>query len=192
MSIHDPAVSDLLAACACGLDAARAEAAIRDDRLTTLAALRRALGAAEDCPDCTGRLQGVLARVTAAMATEGLLAADEVYLPPDLSRQPPAMRARRSGAPVQISLPAAVARPAVPVGSAAEMALAAAVIEEMRPRLIADGGDVELVDIQGIRVLVRMTGACAGCQIAGLTLGGLSARMTSALGRPVRCVPVAR
>ena len=45
------------------------------------------------------------------------------------------------------------------------------VIEQIRPRLQADGGDIELVgvDDQGV-VKVRLQGACAGCPGAQMTL----------------------
>jgi NifU-like protein len=42
--------------------------------------------------------------------------------------------------------------------------------EDIRPALQADGGDLELVDIDGSRVVVRLTGACAGCPGAHVTL----------------------
>jgi NifU-like protein len=41
--------------------------------------------------------------------------------------------------------------------------------QEVRPMLQKDGGDLELVDIDGTRVAVRMTGHCSGCRAAGLT-----------------------
>ncbi|KPJ52708.1 nitrogen fixation protein NifU [candidate division TA06 bacterium DG_24] len=44
------------------------------------------------------------------------------------------------------------------------------VIDEIRPSLQADGGDVELVDIEGGVVKVRLTGACAGCPMSQMTL----------------------
>jgi Fe-S cluster biogenesis protein NfuA len=46
-----------------------------------------------------------------------------------------------------------------------------AVIDEIRPRLQADGGDIELVDVEeGGVVKVRLRGACAGCPGAQMTL----------------------
>ncbi len=46
-----------------------------------------------------------------------------------------------------------------------------AVLEEIRPAIQMDGGDVELVDIEpGGRVLVRLLGACTGCEMSQLTL----------------------
>jgi len=46
-----------------------------------------------------------------------------------------------------------------------------AALEEVRPYLQADGGDVELVEVddQGV-VQVRLKGHCAGCPMAEMTL----------------------
>ena len=45
------------------------------------------------------------------------------------------------------------------------------VIKEIQPSLRADGGDIELVDVdeEGI-VKVRLKGACAGCPFSRMTL----------------------
>ncbi len=43
-------------------------------------------------------------------------------------------------------------------------------LEEVRPHLQRDGGDVELVDVVDGVVKVRLTGACAGCPMAQMTL----------------------
>jgi Fe-S cluster biogenesis protein NfuA len=43
-------------------------------------------------------------------------------------------------------------------------------IEEVRPYIRMDGGDVELVEIAGDVVKVRLKGACAHCPMAQLTL----------------------
>lgn len=41
---------------------------------------------------------------------------------------------------------------------------------EIRPQLRADGGDMELIDIDGPRVTVAMRGACSNCRAADVTL----------------------
>ncbi len=41
--------------------------------------------------------------------------------------------------------------------------------EEIRPSLHKDGGDIELVDIDGPKVMVSFRGACAGCPSSHLT-----------------------
>lgn len=45
-----------------------------------------------------------------------------------------------------------------------------AVLEQVRPALLADGGDVQLVDVKDGVVSVRLTGACAGCPMSSMTL----------------------
>ncbi|NDY55387.1 Fe-S cluster assembly protein NifU [Desulfovibrio sulfodismutans] len=42
--------------------------------------------------------------------------------------------------------------------------------EEIRPALKNDGGDLELVDIDGRQVIVSLRGACVGCPASKLTL----------------------
>ncbi len=44
------------------------------------------------------------------------------------------------------------------------------VIDKIRPMLQADGGDVELVDVEKGVVKVRLKGACAGCPMSQMTL----------------------
>ncbi len=44
------------------------------------------------------------------------------------------------------------------------------VLDTVRPALIADGGNVELVDVKDGIVKLRLQGACAGCPMSQLTL----------------------
>ncbi len=45
---------------------------------------------------------------------------------------------------------------------------------EIRPSMQADGGDIELIDVDGNRVVVALRGACAKCISAESTLAGLA------------------
>ncbi len=45
-------------------------------------------------------------------------------------------------------------------------------LEEVRPALQMDGGDVEFVGLDGGVVRVRLLGACGGCPMATMTLVG--------------------
>lgn len=65
-----------------------------------------------------------------------------------------------------------------------------AILAELRPAFQADGGDCELVKVEPDRVLVRMTGACVGCQLAGATVQGVQARLMKELNQLVRVIPV--
>jgi len=42
--------------------------------------------------------------------------------------------------------------------------------EEIRPIIQADGGDIELVDVEDGIVKVRLVGACAHCPSSAMTL----------------------
>ena len=43
-------------------------------------------------------------------------------------------------------------------------------LEQIRPALQADGGDVEFIDVKDGVVSVRLTGACSGCPMSTITL----------------------
>ncbi len=43
-------------------------------------------------------------------------------------------------------------------------------LDEIRPALQSDGGDVEFVSLEGDVVKVKLTGACSGCPMATMTL----------------------
>ncbi len=45
-----------------------------------------------------------------------------------------------------------------------------AIIDKIRPALQADGGNIELVDIEDGIVKVKLLGACQGCMGAQMTL----------------------
>lgn len=64
-------------------------------------------------------------------------------------------------------------KPAVPkkLTNLQKIALIQEIIEsEIRPGLQADGGDVELVDIDGDNVIIALRGMCTGCLIADVTV----------------------
>ena len=44
-------------------------------------------------------------------------------------------------------------------------------LEEIRPFLAADGGDISLIDIEDDKIVkVQLQGACAGCSVNQMTL----------------------
>ncbi len=44
------------------------------------------------------------------------------------------------------------------------------VIDEARPNLQADGGDIELLGVENGVVKVKLKGACAGCPMSTMTI----------------------
>lgn len=207
--------------CKCfGVDAGMIERAIRGNKLTTLEMVTFYTKAGGGCNSCREPLEELLADVNAAMVAEGALRADEAhvfgsapkpvkkkaqgFVIPDMAPAP--MPPAKPSAPVQIAMPegslAVAEKPAAPatpapaapaaLSPAKEAITAARIIEELRPVFRRDGGDVELVDMEGSLVLVHLTGACSGCQLAAQTLGGIQKKISDALGRPVRVMPVAK
>lgn len=69
--------------------------------------------------------------------------------------------------------------------------LIAATIETMRPAIQSDGGDLELVSVNGHRVEVRLKGCCVSCANANQTLGGVRRKLMQVLNTPIMVVPVA-
>ncbi len=63
------------------------------------------------------------------------------------------------------------------------------VLDSLRPSLMADGGDVELVEVIGNTAYVNMTGACNGCQMAAMTIAGIQQRLMEVLGEFIKVVP---
>ncbi|OAF06888.1 hypothetical protein AYJ54_18880 [Bradyrhizobium centrolobii] len=66
-----------------------------------------------------------------------------------------------------------------------------AVLDELRPNLKRDGGDCELIEIDGNKIIVKLTGACVLCKLASATLEGIQARLIERLGEFVRLIPSA-
>ena len=79
----------------------------------------------------------------------------------------------------------------LPGGDTDRAEIIKAVIEEIRPNLQRDGGDCQLIEIDGNKIMVKLTGACVFCKLSSATLEGIQARLVEKLGEFVRLIPVA-
>lgn len=68
----------------------------------------------------------------------------------------------------------------------------ATALADLRGTLRADGGDCELLAVEGNRVTVRLRGNCAGCMLGGVTVAGLQQRLIERLGRPLHVISVTK
>jgi Fe-S cluster biogenesis protein NfuA len=51
-------------------------------------------------------------------------------------------------------------------------------LDDIRPQIQMDGGDVELIAVEGSTVKVRLVGHCAGCPMSQMTLkNGIEAHL---------------
>ncbi|PKO84855.1 MAG: Fe-S cluster assembly protein NifU [Betaproteobacteria bacterium HGW-Betaproteobacteria-11] len=64
-------------------------------------------------------------------------------------------------------------------------------LEAIRPMLQRDHGDVTLVEVDGKKIYVALSGACQGCSMEAATLGGIQQKLIEALGELVQVLPVA-
>ncbi len=56
------------------------------------------------------------------------------------------------------------------------------ILDELRPYLLADGGNVELVEVEGPVVKLRLQGACGSCPSSAMTLRmGIERRLREAI-----------
>jgi len=86
--------------------------------------------------------------------------------------------------------PAAKATPAPATGNLARIRKIEQTIELIRPNLQRDHGDIDLIDIDGKNIYVSLKGACSGCQMEAVTLGGVQQKLIEALGEFVKVIPV--
>ncbi|MBV1789715.1 Fe-S cluster assembly protein NifU [Marinobacterium sp. D7] len=92
-----------------------------------------------------------------------------------------------------VAKPATAKAPEVPkLGTLARIRKIETVLDSIRPALQADNGDVELVDVDGKNIYVHLTGACTGCQMAAMTLGGIQQRLIEELGEFVKVIPASK
>ena len=188
--------------CKCfGIDEGMIERAVRGNRLTSLEDVTNYTKAGGACSTCADAIEEVLVRVNAAMVTEGILADSDACRPHGgpakkntgpvvhLSTQP--LPAKPAGGP-KVSPLAPTPKQATPakLTTLQKIKFIEQGIEEIRPFLQADGGDCQLVDVEGDVVYVQLSGSCVGCQMASVTLSGVQERLVDKLGFFVRVVPV--
>jgi len=71
-----------------------------------------------------------------------------------------------------------IIRPVGKVTNLKKIAMIQEIVEkEIRPLLQADGGDMELVDIEGYRVIVSLRGVCSGCLMADVTVNNIEKKL---------------
>ncbi|GLI94101.1 Fe-S cluster assembly protein NifU [Methylocystis echinoides] len=185
--------------CKCfGVDEGMIERAIRMNKLTSIEQVTDYTKAGGGCLTCFDKLEEVLAKVNAELVAEGILADHEAYRTgvvdaAEIKAKAKAKKeAERDAAPPTSPLTPASPLPPPSAGltNLKKMRLIEEAIEEMRPFLRKDGGDCELIDVDGSNVLVSLTGACTGCQMASVTISGIQERLIAKLGMPIRVIPV--
>jgi len=170
---------DAVLICKCfGVDEGMIERAILINKLTSVEQVTHFTKAAGSCGTCIEAIEAVLLRTNASMVEAGELDAWLAFNPNAVAA--PVRRAQKTSP---------LAGPPKNMTTLQKIRIIEQAIEEMRPFLRADGGDCELVDVEGDNVIVRLAGACVGCQMAGVTVNGIQERLITKLGQPLRVIP---
>lgn len=162
--------------CKCfGIDAAMIERAVTVNGLTTLEEVTHYTKAGGSCQTCHEKIEEVLEEV---LAKTGALKPAAKHAPGTVGLdaiKPLEPKAEPAAAPKLTNVQ--------------RMQVIMSAIEEMRPQIQRDGGDVELVDIDGKDIYVRLSGACSGCSQSAGTMMGVQMKLVEKLGEFVRVKP---
>jgi NifU-like protein len=140
IEVHDEDEGALLCSCF-GISDAKVRRAIIENNLTTVEQVTNYIKAGGGCGTCSAGIEDLIEAVQAeTVATTDRVTAE---------------------------LAAIQTRPLTPIQ---KIALIQEVLQEVRPVLLADGGDVELYDVEGDRVKVILKGACGSCSSSTDTL----------------------
>ena len=178
--------------CKCfGVDEGVIERAIKMNKLTTIEQVTAYTKAGGGCLTCFDKLEEVLESVNAELVADGVLAEHEAYRAGAVDAKEIKAKAKAAKAATSPLAPTSPPPPhSATMTNLQKMRLIEEAIEDLRPYLQKDGGDCELVDIDGSNVLVSLTGACMACQMASVTVSGIQERLIAKLGMSVRVIPV--
>lgn len=167
--------------CKCfGIDEGMIERTVRTNGLTSIEEITNYTKAGGGCSTCAESLETVLERVNEEMVAAGELVAEKAFSTKTY------VRPVKTGT---VNLGAEAAKKA-PLTTLQKIKLIEETIEKIRPSLQRDGGDCELVDVDGNRVMVKLTGACVGCHLSSATIEGVQAKLVEAVGVPLLVIPV--
>jgi len=167
--------------CKCfAVDEVMVRETIRANRLSSVEDVTNYTKAGGGCSACHEGIERILG--------EELAARGETFVP-----APTKAKAAKKPQLVTLEVPEPAPAPAADSGKLTNLQRIRRiemVLEAIRPTLQRDHGDVELLDVEGKNVYVKLTGACTGCQMASMTLSGIQQRLIEELGEFVKVVPV--
>ncbi|WP_349572196.1 Fe-S cluster assembly protein NifU [Azotobacter salinestris] len=167
--------------CKCfAIDEVMVRDTIRANNLSTVEDVTNYTKAGGGCSACHEGIERVL--------TEELAARGEVFVaaPTKAKKKVKVLAPEPAPAPVVEEAPAAPPK----LSNLQRIRRIETVLAAIRPTLQRDKGDVELIDVDGKNIYVKLTGACTGCQMASMTLGGIQQRLIEELGEFVKVIPV--
>jgi NifU-like protein len=155
---HDDDDGTLVCACY-GITEKKIRRAIAENDLTTVEQVTNYVKAGGGCGSCLAGIEDLI--LDAQQSAETVKAAADLAIEQEQSTQ---------DSPIHPSTHPPAHSPTPLTNLEKIMRIQQVIDEEVRPVLIADGGDVNLHDVQGDRVLVKLYGACGSCASSTETL----------------------
>lgn len=141
LDVHEEDEGALICSCF-GISESKIRRVIQENNLTTAEQVTSYVKAGGGCGSCLADIDDLIAAVT-----------------------------KESALNIATGIATAQEQSQRPLTTVQKIALIQKVLdEEVRPLLIADGGDVELYDVEGDRVQVALQGACGSCSSSTATL----------------------
>ncbi|GAB4374535.1 MAG: Fe-S cluster assembly protein NifU [Elainellaceae cyanobacterium] len=130
--------------CSCfGVSETKIRRVVIENNLTTVEQVTSYVKAGGGCSSCAAEIEDLIAAVLQEKDLTAIRVAAEIATAQAQSR---------------------------PLTTVQKITLIQAVLQEVRPMLLADGGDVELYDVEGDVVKVLLKGACGSCDSSTATL----------------------
>ncbi len=141
---------------------------VRDNGLTEIEQVTNFCKAGGGCQSCHPSIEDIIEEVQKEKI------AREHFASHDMAQMTTGGAATAVAAPAPALVGIAPAPSAAPTGGMTNLQRITKIQEvvnrDIRPMLNADGGDMELIDIAGNQVMVRLVGACGSCPSSKLTL----------------------
>jgi len=155
LPLPDHTDDDSALVCSCfGVSEQKIRRLIRENHLTSVEEVTAYSKAGGGCGSCLAQLEDLIAAVLAETDT----------IPSEDSRNSKGNSQNQTEPSPAAPPPVSATATPPPLTTLQKIARIQAVLEEeVRPLLLADGGDVELYDLEGDQVWVRLKGSCAAC-----------------------------
>ncbi len=166
LPIHTDDDSALVCSCF-GVSEKKIRRLIQENHLTSVEEVTAYSKAGGGCGSCLAQIEDLVA--LAVRSTIATVLAETDAAPSEDSKNSKEDSKNQPSPSAPSSVSATAAPP--PLTTLQKIARIQAVLqEEIRPLLLADGGDVELHDLEGDQVWVRLKGSCIGCASQQSTL----------------------
>ncbi len=155
---------------------------VKQNALTTLEQVIQYTKAGGACESCHEKIEWVLEDIIAAKHAAVVGVPSTTQTPEPTSTVNPTTAVKQT--------PSLKKTKPKRLGTLQRIKIIEQVLEEMRPAIKAEGGDIQLSDIEDDMVFVSLSGACSGCGLSGATLAMVEEKLFVALGEPVTVYPV--